>query len=163
MNELAVRGETKLRNTFFDKKGDEWVISEEKLSKFLKHELSLRNADQNTLKQLDIVDGHFRTPLEAMSSIAWIESIIISHINKEVIDINLPGNAFYQRTPFGMEGSPIRIVSDEVLDSVEDKSKLRQMLDKAKKQFQIYSGRTLKAINNEGSMDCIISIDYFMN
>lgn len=164
MNELAVRGETKLRNTFFNKtENGEWVISEEKLSKFLKHELSLRNADQNTLKQLDIVDGHFRTPLEAMSSIAWIESIIISHINKEVIDINLPGNAFYQRTPFGMEGSPIRIVSDEVLDTVEDKSKLQQLLNKAKKQFQIYSGRTLKAINNEGSMDCIISIDYFMN
>ena len=59
MNTLAVRGEEKLRNTFFDKKimndgqgneSVEWVISEEKLSKFLKHELSLRNADQNTLK-----------------------------------------------------------------------------------------------------------------
>lgn len=37
------------------------------------------------------------------------------------------------------------------------------MLAKAKKQFMIYSGRSLKAINNKGSMDCIISMDYFMN
>lgn len=159
MRELASRGENKIRTKLFT--GDQLDIN--KLSKFLKAELSTRGADQNTLKQLDVVDGKFRVPLEAMSNIAWIESIIISHINKEIIDINLPGNAFYQRTPFGMEGSPIRIVSDQTLDSIEDKSGLEKMIAKAKKQFQIYSGRSLKAINNDGSMDCIISIDYFMN
>lgn len=144
-------------------------IDIKKLSTFLKDELSKRDADEDTIASLDVVLNkdtgkyEFSTPLEAMPNIEWIESIIISHINHEVIDINLPGNAYYQRTPFGMEGSPIRIVSDEALDKIEDKSKLSQMLAKAKKQFMIYSGRTLKAINNNGSMDCIISIDYFMN
>lgn len=159
MKELASRGESKIRTKLFT--NDQLDIN--KLSKFLKAELSTRGADENTLKQLDVVDGKFRVPLEAMSNIAWIESIIISHINKEVIDINLPGNAFYQRTPFGMEGSPIRVVSDETIDALEDKSGLDKMIAKAKKMFQIYSGRSLKAINNDGSMDCIISIDYFIN
>ena len=144
-------------------------IDVKKLSDFLKSELSKRNADENTLAGLEVVqdpvtkEWEFATPLESMSNIEWIESILISHINKEVIDINLPGNAFYQRTPFGMEGSPIRVVSDEALSKVKDKSALGRMLEKAKKQFMIYSGRTLKAINNDGSMDCIISMDYFMN
>lgn len=159
MRELASRGENKIRAKLFT--NDQIDIN--KLSKFLKAELGTRGADENTLKQLDVVDGKFRVPLEAMSNISWIESIIISHINKEVIDINLPGNAFYQRTPFGMEGSPIRVVSDETIDALEDKSGLDKMIAKAKKMFQIYSGRSLKAINNDGSMDCIISMDYFMN
>ena len=142
-------------------------IDIKKLSTFLKSELSKRNADPNTLEGLDVIgDGdnaRFVTPLEAMSNIEWIESIIISKINKEAIDINLPGNAYYQRSVFGMEGSPIRVVSDDAMNKIDDKLTLKNMLAKAKKQFMIYSGRSLKAINNDGSMDCIISIDYFLN
>jgi hypothetical protein len=38
---------------------------------------------------------------------AWIESILISHINKKVIDINFKGNAFYQRSVFGLDSPTV--------------------------------------------------------
>jgi hypothetical protein len=112
-------------------------IDIKKLSTFLKHELTIRNADANTLEGLDVIgegdDARFVTPLEAMSNIEWIESILISHINKQVIDINLPGNAFYQRSAFGIEGSPIRVISDDVYNNTKDTEGFKGMLNKAKK------------------------------
>jgi hypothetical protein len=75
-----------------------------------------------------------------MSNSAWIESILASEINKNVIDVNLPGNAYYQRTVFGMDDPASSIIASNV-----------------------YNGKKLRMINSEGSMDAVISYDYFMH
>jgi hypothetical protein len=50
---------------------------------------------------------HFVTDINVVSNMAWIESILISHINKKVIDINFKGNAFYQRSVFGLDSPTV--------------------------------------------------------
>ena len=72
----------------------------------------------------------------------WIQSIINSKVNKSVIDINTPGAAFIQRSVFGMEGETTVISSDSLPPT-------------------LYEGRDLKVRNENGSMDCVLSIDFF--
>ncbi len=75
---------------------------------------------------------------------AWVESILTSEVNKRVIDVTAKGNAFYQRTVFGMD-SPYTRVGEENLAS------------------SINNGKPLQMVNEEGSMDAVVSIDYFMD
>lgn len=118
----------------------------EKFGEFIKKELARRNADANTLSAFDIeetvVNGiktkKFKVPMAAMSSTAWVESIISSIINRKVINVNLPGNAYYQRSVFGIDDEARTVVGKD-----------------------IYNGNKLQMINKEGSMDAVISIDYF--
>jgi hypothetical protein len=49
--------------------------------------------------------GNFKCPIAATSDSTWIESILISSINKRIIDIITPGNSFVQRSVFAIEGS----------------------------------------------------------
>jgi hypothetical protein len=63
-------------------------------------------------------------------------------INKNVIDINTPGSAFIQRSAWNMEG-PTTVQNAEDLPS------------------SIYEGRELQMINEEGTMDCVVSIDFY--
>lgn len=81
-------------------------------------------------------------PPVAQNSLEWIQSIVTSMINKNVIDINTPGAAFIQRSAWNMEGNTnVRGAEDLAPD--------------------IYDGRELQMINEEGSMDCVLSIDFF--
>ena len=63
-------------------------------------------------------------------------------INKNVLDINTPGAAFIQRSAWAMEGATT-VQNEEDLPA------------------SIYEGRELQMINEEGSMDCVLSIDFF--
>jgi len=62
-----------------------------------------------------------RLPLNAISNSNWLESVLISSINKKVVDIETPGAAFIQRSVWAMEGSTMfdrvngSILSDEDL------------------------------------------------
>jgi hypothetical protein len=103
VNDLAQMGAEEIREKFFtDGRPDQ-----EKISKYLKDELSSRNANAQLLKALDIDSstGQMKSPLSATSSSEWIESIIISTVNKAIIDITTPGSSFVQRSVFAMEGS----------------------------------------------------------
>lgn len=122
----------------------------DKFGQFLREELESRDADENLINGVEIItleDGtkDFKVPLEAMSSVDWIQSILISKINKSVIDINIDGNAFYQRSVWGVEGNPTVLLED----------------NPRFKTASINNGRPLKMINNDGSMDAVISIDYY--
>jgi len=57
-------------------------------------------------------------------------------MNKKVVDINIPGNSFIQHSVFAMEGD----------NSIDNK---------------LNKGEKLQMINEDGSMDVVISIDYF--
>ena len=146
INELSDIGYSELKEQMFDDNG---LLDMDKFAQFLREELESRDANDNLLDGIEIIeeDGvkDFKIPLEAMSSIKWIESILISKINKEVVDINIDGNAFYQRSVWGMEGKPT------VLSSSDVKYKMPEL----------NNGEDLMLVNEDGSMDAVISIDFF--
>ena len=159
INKLSEIGHAELKDKLFD--GDR--LNVEKFSKFLTEELAQRGASRDLLDAVSVVDENssdidedrkerikrtgkkeLKVPLSALSGMNWIQSIINSKVNKSVIDINTPGAAFIQRSVFGMEGNTT-MVSDKNLPP------------------DIYEGRNLEFRNENGSMDCVLSIDFFEN
>lgn len=110
IKELSKIGVNKINDSFFDIEYSEdgkqlsKKLNIDKFTGFLEKELMSRNADKNILDAVRQLRSTKAPVLNAVSNMAWVESILVSVINKNVIDINLPGNAFYQRSVFGMEG-----------------------------------------------------------
>lgn len=123
------------------------VVDNKKLSDYLISQLSSRNTSKSLIEALQLdKDGNFKCPLAATQDSSWIESILISTINKKIIDIITPGNSFVQRSVFAIENSQTKggaILSDKNMAPT------------------INNGNKLQMINEEGSMDAVISIDYF--
>ena len=110
-------------------------IDEEALSTFLYEELQQRDANDNMFEAIrhDGETDRLAAPLSAISQSGWIDSILASYINKTIIDTKSPGSAYIQRSIFCMEGE-----GDKTL----------------------YGGKELKLVNDDGSMDAVISIDF---
>lgn len=104
-----------------------------------------RGASSEMLDAVSIVKddsgSHLKMPLCAISSMNWIQSILVSRVNKRTTDVRIPGAAFIQRSVFGMEGTNV-LTQDDVPPSIN-------------------GGKRLQMINEEGSMDCVLSIDFF--
>jgi hypothetical protein len=81
-----------------------------------------------------VEDYELNAPISAISQSGWIDSIITSLINKTIIDTQAPGVPYVQRSVLGMEG-------------FGDKT--------------INNGQDLQLKNPDGSMDSVISIDFF--
>lgn len=153
INQLSDMGVKEVDDLFFA--NDEFDI--QKFAKFLNDELTSRNANKNTIDAITIkvdADGskHLNVPLAAQSDPHWIESILTSALNKRIVDVKTPGNAFYQRSVFAMEG---HIVSDDEYDTLP--AAARKIIN----WQTLNEGKQLQFINNDGSMDAVISIDYF--
>lgn len=154
IKELSDMGVKEVDNLFFT--DEEFDI--QKFAKFLNDELTSRNANKNTIDaitiKVDDADGskHLNVPLAAQSDPHWIESILTSALNKRIIDVKTPGNAFYQRSVFAMEGN---VISDD------EYNKLPAAAKKLINWQTLNEGKQLQFVNNDGSMDAVISIDYF--
>lgn len=154
IKELSDIGVKEVDDLFFTDK--EFDI--QKFAKFLNDELTSRNANKNTIDaitiKVDDADGskHLNVPLAAQSDPHWIESILTSALNKRIIDVKTPGNAFYQRSVFAMEGN---VISDD------EYNKLPAAAKKLINWQTLNEGKQLQFVNNDGSMDAVISIDYF--
>lgn len=154
INQLSDMGVKEVDDLFFT--DGEFDI--QKFAKFLNDELTSRNANKNTIDAINIkvddADGskHLNVPLAAQSDPHWIESILTSALNKRIVDVKTPGNAFYQRSVFAMEG---HIVSDDEYDTLP--AAARKIIN----WQTLNEGKQLQFINNDGSMDAVISIDYF--
>ena len=154
INQLSDMGVKEVDDLFFT--DGEFDI--QKFAKFLNDELTSRNANKNTIDaitiKVDDADGskHLNVPLAAQSDPHWIESILTSALNKRIVDVKTPGNAFYQRSVFAMEG---HIVSDDEYDTLP--AAARKIIN----WQTLNEGKQLQFINNDGSMDAVISIDYF--
>lgn len=153
INQLSDMGVKEVDDLFFT--NDEFDI--QKFAEFLNDELTSRNANKNTIDAITIkidADGskHLNVPLAAQSDPHWIESILTSALNKRIVDVKTPGNAFYQRSVFAMEG---HIVSDDEYDTLP--AAARKIIN----WQTLNEGKQLQFINNDGSMDAVISIDYF--
>lgn len=149
------------RGQFVDENGnvvDKPVVDPVKYSKALKQIIGSDKISLNLAQALQLVpykdgDGkiryRFNMPLDAVQSSNFLESKIISSINKSVIDTKTPGAAFIQRSVWGMEGSTLydsrkgNIVGDDDIAP------------------SINGGKRLQMVNEEGSMDCVLSIDFF--
>lgn len=136
-------------DVIFDQNSDDRQLDIEKFAKEVSKLMSDRGADKNIMKALELVsnssDGkQLSIPLGAISNASWLESVLISMINKEVVDVNTPGAFFIQRSVWAMQGK--RMYSQDKGDILGR---------------QIYNGKRLEMINEEGSMDCVLSLDYF--
>lgn len=139
-----------------DQKNKNKVLDEQKFSNEVRKLMMTKDPDKNILDAIEIVervdeDGvkrkHMRLPLDAISNARWLESVLISAINKKVVDVNTTGDAFIQRSIWAMEGGTMlerkngQIIGDDQLPK------------------SINGGNRLQMINEEGSMDCVVSVD----
>lgn len=145
INRLTELGYESVKNEFgIDKDGH---VDNKKLSNFLKSQLTSRNANKGLIEAVSLDEkGNFKAPIAATSDSKFIESILKSFLDKRLIDIETPGNSFVQRSIFAMEGSSTK---GGAIKSDKDMSPT------------INGGKRLQMINNDGSMDAVISIDYF--
>lgn len=171
---LSDIGRDQLRNQYFLTNDKEQLVDEDgnviddskrnpivdpvKYSNALKQILGSDKISLNLAQALQLVpykDGEgktryrFNMPIDAVQSSNFLESKIISSINKSVIDTKTPGAAFIQRSVWGMEGSTLydsrkgNIVGDDNIAP------------------SINGGKRLQMVNEEGSMDCVLSVDFF--
>lgn len=138
INKLSEIGTHKFKDRFYSNGN----IDQAKLSKYLIEQLGTRNANKNLIDALTInpETGQMNAPIAATSDASWMESMLISAANKDIINIMTPGSSFIQRSVFGIEG---------------------KTGEGSIKGQDIYDGKRLQMINEEGSMDAVISIDYF--
>ena len=140
INKLSNLGIEKFRNRFYSN----GIIDQKKLSEYLIEQLGTRNANKNLIDALTYnpETGSMNAPIAATADASWMESMLISAANKDIIDIITPGSSFIQRSVFAIEGKN----GEGTIQGQE-----------------IYNGKRLQMINEEGSMDAVISIDYFQD
>lgn len=140
INKLSDLGIEKFKNRFYSN----GIIDQKKLSEYLIEQLGTRNANKNLIDALTYNQetGSMNAPIAATADANWMESMLISAANKDIIDITTPGSSFIQRSVFAIEGK-----NGE--GSIQGQ--------------EIYNGKRLQMINEEGSMDAVISIDYFQD
>ena len=146
INNLSSIGESEIVEMFSSDKGR--TIDPQKLATYLQDQLTSRNANKVLL---DIIRPYTKNgkvnlhALSATSDASWIESIIISTVNKRVIDITTPGASYVQRSVFAM-------------DAKEGEGSIQ---GDAEMSADINGGKRLEMFNPDGSMDCVISINFF--
>lgn len=151
INKLAQIGENEILDMFYDEVDGNYELSTEKLSQYLLDQMSSRNSNKNTITALDVVTDQYgnkrlASPLAATSDASWIESILISTINKRIIDIQTPGNSFVQRSVFATDSSDVEG------GSIQSDANLTPTIN---------GGKRLEMWNDKHCMDAVISIDYF--
>ena len=137
---LSSKGHQKMLDRFFNNDGS---IKPKALSEYLQREARGTNMSAEVIESLQLDDkGNFKVPIAAMSIRNWIESKVISLINKEVVDVNTPGGSAIQMAPFGFRRN--QILTDENDDT-------RPFND----------GNKLSFDPDKGSMEVMLSTNYF--
>lgn len=136
LNKLSDMGVKDLKDELFNKDGS---VNVTKLAKMLEDDARESDANDNVLSGLKTANNKFIMPLSSLSDNKWLESRFISMINKQVIDVHIPGGAFIQRSTLGLEATSTKVVTPNMIND----------------------GRVLKSINEEGSMDSVVSINLF--
>lgn len=136
LNKLSDMGVKDLEDELFNKDGS---VNVTKLAKMLEDDARESDANDNVLSGLKTANNKFIMPLSSLSDNKWLESRFISMINKQVIDVHIPGGAFIQRSTLGLEATSTKVVTPNMIND----------------------GRVLKSINEDGSMDSVVSINLF--
>jgi hypothetical protein len=136
LNKLSDMGVKDLTDKLFNRYGS---VNVTELAKMLEDDARESDANDNVLSGLKTINDQFIIPLSALSDNKWLESRFISMINKQIIDVHMPGGAFIQRSALGLEATSNKVITPNMINS----------------------GRALKSINDEGSMDSVVSINLF--
>ena len=135
INNLSDRGVQRLYKQFLNEDGE---LDQEKFSKVMQKYLYNNPNNDNFEYAVQYENGKLKLPLAALSDTSFIESVLLSMINSETVDISVPGGAFIQRSAFGIYSS----------DTIEGTA--------------LNNGKKLKMIDEkDGSMHAIISITMF--
>ena len=141
---LSTKGYRKLKGgngtagRFFDKSGK---LNARALSDYLIGEAKGTNMSAEVIEALQLdKNGNFKAPIASLSVRNWIESKIISLINKEVIDVNTPGGSAIQMASFGFKKN-----------QVHDEEFGRAFND----------GKKLSFDPDKGSMEVMLSTNFF--
>ena len=134
INAIAKKGFREVEKMFLDKDGN---LDIEKTSKQLIKDSKASNmgVDMEQALQYDKKTKSFSVPLSALPDNKWLETDMISTIDKKAIDIELPGGAFIQMSSFGLK--QINTIGSKALNG----------------------GNRLSWLNLDGSMDAVISIN----
>lgn len=146
INNLSKIGEDEIIEMFSSDGGR--TVDPQKLANYLQEQLTSRNANKVLLDLIRPYAKNGKVNLHALSATAdasWIESILISTVNKHVIDITTPGASYVQRSVFAMDAKD----GEGSIQGDDNMSK------------DINGGRRLQMLNDDGSMDCVISINFF--
>lgn len=135
---MKLKGSNGVAGRFFDKNGR---INNKALSNYLIQEAKGTNMSAEITEALALdKKGNFRAPIASLSTRNWIESKIISLINKEVIDVNTPGGSAIQMASFGFRAN--QVWNEEMARPFNDGNKLSFDPDK-------------------GSMEVMLSTNFF--
>lgn len=128
---MKLKGSNGVAGRFFDKNGR---INNKALSNYLIQEAKGTNMSAEITEALALdKKGNFRAPIASLSTRNWIESKIISLINKEVIDVNTPGGSAIQMASFGFKGKDVDSYSNihllnQNIDNLDLSVKLNKIL-----------------------------------
>lgn len=140
INKLSDIGADKIKSDFMD--GD--YVSNKKLSDFLVQQGKSSGLSRDTVQSFEIDEntGQIRIPLSAQSNRRFIESKIISQVGKKAIDINTPGGSAIQNAFFGFKNTTGVKLQGNVGNAFNN-------------------GKNLSPLNSDGSMDCMLSTNFF--
>jgi hypothetical protein len=127
----------------YDEFTDDGTLSTRKLSNFLIRQAKDSGLSRDVISSFEIDEstGQMRVPLSAQSNRRFVESRIISQVGKRAIDINTPGGSAIQHAFFGFKNTTI----------TDQESVGRAFND----------GKDLSPLNEDGSMDCMLSTNFF--
>ena len=144
MNALSHKGVDRINKKFgvtFDETRNVFVLNIDKFSAMLLEDAKSSNMNINVLDGISVnkETGEFTLPLSALSDNQWLEERFLAMVTDETVDIHTPGGSFIQMSSFGFKSSEGQVVSDLTYNK----------------------GDRLKMVNEDGSMDAIISIAMF--
>lgn len=114
---------------------DKPQVSVQRFAEIMQRKALSSNMNDNVINGLDVENGETVAPISGLSDNSWIESGLISMLNKSIVDTNLPGGMFIQMS--SILYNRIAVTSDA------------------------QNERKLRFTNTDGTMDCVISINLF--
>lgn len=117
----------------FDITPDKPQVSVQRFAEIMQRKALSSNMNDNVINGLDVENGETVAPISGLSDNSWIESGLISMLNKSIVDTNLPGGMFIQMS--SILYNRIAVTSDA------------------------QNERKLRFANTDGTMDCVISIN----
>lgn len=112
---------------------DKPQVSVQRFAEIMQRKALSSNMNDNVINGLDVENGETVAPISGLSDNSWIESGLISMLNKSIVDTNLPGGMFIQMS--SILYNRIAVTSDA------------------------QNERKLRFANTYGTMDCVISIN----
>lgn len=140
INSLSRIGQNKIRKEFFTN----GKVDNRKIVNYLQRQATNSGMSAEIIANLTVDEnGNIIVPIEAQSIRDWIQTKIISFVNKAVVDVNTPGGSAIQMSSFAYEAVGRSVKTDAELGSAFNQ------------------GKKLKFLAKEGHMQVILSENFF--